>query len=81
MLADDLAITLSITSPYGLETDYDSDWVGRYQALNSDLTTVDINPSLAYKVNDWLSVSGGVSLQYMHAELTKPRRPRLATRR
>lgn len=71
MLADDLAITFSITSPYGLETDYDSDWVGRYQALNSDLTTVDINPSLAYKVNDWLSVSGGVSLQYMHAELTQ----------
>lgn len=71
MLADDLAITLSITSPYGLETDYDSDWVGRYQALNSDLTTVDINPSLAYKVNDWLSISGGVSLQYMHAELTQ----------
>lgn len=60
-----LAGTLSITSPYGLETDYDGDWVGRYQALNSDLITVDINPSVAYKVNDWLSVGGGVSLQYM----------------
>lgn len=66
-----LAGTLSITSPYGLETDYDGDWVGRYQALNSDLITVDINPSVAYKVNDWLSVGGGVSLQYMHAELTQ----------
>ena len=69
--SEDLLGTFAITSPYGLETDYDNDWVGRYQALNSDLVTVDINPSLVYKVNDWLSFGGGVSLQYIHAELSQ----------
>ena len=45
---ENLLGTFAVTSPYGLETDYENDWVGRYQALNSDLVTVDINPSIAY---------------------------------
>lgn len=68
---ENLLGTFAVTSPYGLETDYENDWVGRYQALNSDLVTVDINPSIAYKVTDWLTIGGGVSLQYLHAELTQ----------
>lgn len=68
---ENLLGTFAVTSPYGLETNYENDWVGRYQALNSDLVTVDINPSIAYKVTDWLTIGGGVSLQYLHAELTQ----------
>ena len=68
---EDFAFTFSTTATYGLETDYDEGWVGRYHALNSDLTTIDVNPSLAYKVNDWLSISAGASLNWMHAYLTQ----------
>jgi len=68
---DNLAGTLSITAPYGLESNYNSDWVGRMEGLRSYLFTSDFNPSLAYKVTDWLSVSGGLSAQFAYCTLTQ----------
>ncbi|MGH8710952.1 MAG: OmpP1/FadL family transporter, partial [Burkholderiales bacterium] len=41
-----------VSAPFGLFTQYNGDWVGRYQALKSDIKTFNLNPSLAYKVND-----------------------------
>ena len=61
---------IGINPPFGLATDYDSDWVGRYQAVESTLTTININPSAAYKLTDTLSVGGGMSLQYADAKLS-----------
>ena len=61
---------VGITVPFGLETEYNEDWVGRYHAVKSDLRTIDINPTLAYRVNKWLSLGGGISAQYADAELT-----------
>jgi long-chain fatty acid transport protein len=70
-VADDLFIGLGINAPFGLRTKYDSDWKGRYQAIESDLKTININPSVAYKVNDLVSVGFGFSLQYMDVKLTQ----------
>jgi long-chain fatty acid transport protein len=61
---------IGLTSPFGLSTDYDSGWVGRYQTLESDLTAIDINPALGITVNDWLSLGVGVSAQYASVRLT-----------
>jgi len=61
---------IGITAPYGLTTEYDNGWVGRYHALKSNLTTLDINPSVAYKINDQWSLGLGVSFQRAEAELT-----------
>ena len=68
---DDLALTFSLTAPYGLESKYNSDWFGRMQAERSYLYTTDINPSIAYKVNDWFSFSGGVSAQFAYCTLSQ----------
>ncbi len=57
--------------PYGLATDYDTNWVGRFHALRSDLTTINVNPSVAYKVSDALSLGVGLNWQRAEAELTK----------
>ncbi len=70
-LTEKLKYGFSITAPFGLATDYDRDWVGRYEAKESELITVDINPSLAYKVNDSFSVGVGVSAQYADATLSQ----------
>ncbi|MBO5254568.1 MAG: outer membrane protein transport protein [Opitutales bacterium] len=67
---EDILLSLSVTAPYALETDYDNGWVGSCMALHSNVTTIDVNPSIAFKVNDWLTVSGGVSAQWLHAKLT-----------
>ncbi len=62
---------LGINAPFGLATEYDDDWVGRYQAIKSEVITVNINPSIAFKATNSLSVGIGVSFQYMEAELTQ----------
>jgi long-chain fatty acid transport protein len=66
----DLKFGLALTAPFGLQTQYDSDWVGRYQALKSNIATININPNVAYRVSDWLSIGGGPAIQHAGAEFT-----------
>ena len=62
---------LGIFVPFGDRTKYDSDWVGRYNGIQLDLTTITVNPQFAYKINDHFSVGLGVSAQYMDAKFKK----------
>lgn len=62
---------IGLQSPFGLKTEYDEGWVGRYQALKSELQTIDINPTIAYKLNDSLSLGAGISAQYARVELSR----------
>lgn len=62
---------VGINAPFGLSTEYDDDWKGRYQAIESDLKSININPSLAYKVNNQLSVGAGFNMQYIDVKLTQ----------
>jgi len=55
----DLKFGLALSAPFGLKTQYESDWVGRYQAIKSDIETININPNVAYRISDWLSVGAG----------------------
>lgn len=63
-------IGLGVNAPFGLETNYKDDWYGRYHALQSDMKTVNVNPSVSYKVNDKFAVGAGVSAQYIDVTLT-----------
>lgn len=65
-----LVLGLGVNAPFGLATDYDSEWVGRYHALKSDVVTVNINPSIAYKITDQLSAGAGLNVQYAKAKLS-----------
>lgn len=66
---DQMSAGLGINAPFGLGTQYENDWIGRYNALESAIKTFNINPSIAYKFNDQWSVGAGASVQYMHVEL------------
>jgi long-chain fatty acid transport protein len=68
---DKTAFNLAITSPFGLETKYNKNWPGRFRALNSSISTMNFNPSLAYKITDDLSFGAGLVAQYYTANLTK----------
>jgi long-chain fatty acid transport protein len=67
---DSVKIGLGINAPFGLKTEYDKNWIGRFQGIKSDLKTININPAIAFKVNDQLSLGFGVSAMYAKAELT-----------
>ncbi|HXV10441.1 MAG TPA: outer membrane protein transport protein [Burkholderiales bacterium] len=61
---------LAVNAPFGLKTEYDAGWRGQVVGLESDVKSVNINPSVAYKVSDTVSVGAGVSVQKFDAKLT-----------
>lgn len=65
-----LVLGIGLNAPFGLATEYDADWVGRFQGIKSEIMTVNVNPTIAYQVNDAFSVGFGVSYQQFDAELT-----------
>lgn len=68
---DDTKFGLGVNSPFGLKTLYDDTWKGRYHAVESDLKTLNINPSIAYQVNEKFSVGGGVNLMLADVTLSR----------
>lgn len=69
-IKDKLAFGLGVSVPFGLATEYDKDWVGRYHAIKSEVMTLNVNPSLALKLSDNLSLGIGLNYLYVEAELT-----------
>lgn len=69
-LDDKTTFGLGVNSPFGLAIEYDEEWVGRYHAILSDLKTVNFNPSLGYRVNDRVSIGGGVNVMLAKVDLT-----------
>jgi long-chain fatty acid transport protein len=65
-----LSFGLALNVPFGLKTEYDSGWRGRFVAIKSEVKTANLNPSLAYKVSDTMSLGAGVSVQKLDAQLT-----------
>ena len=62
---------LGLTSPFGLTTRYDANWVGRYHAIKTELITVELNPTAAFKINDTLSLGAGITLMKAEAEISQ----------
>ncbi|HET9843213.1 MAG TPA: outer membrane protein transport protein [Gammaproteobacteria bacterium] len=60
---------LSVASPFGLKTVYDENAIMRYVATRSELRTIDIAPSLAWRAQPWLSLSAGFDALYAEAQL------------
>lgn len=69
---DNWKFGLSVTSPYGLATDWADDSFSAYQATESNLEVYQINPSVAYKVNDALSIGAGID--YVISDISKHKR-------
>ncbi len=67
---DNLAFGIGVNAPFGLKLVYDDDWIGRFQALRSEISTLNINPSVAYRIGERFSIGAGVNFQRLDAELT-----------
>lgn len=66
----DLKLGFSVNVPFGMGTDYDEDFVGRYHALKSDLSMVDFAPSVAWRINPQWSVGAAFVARKADAQLT-----------
>ena len=70
-LSKDLYVGLGLSAPFGLKTEYDDDWVGRFQSVKFEVKTYNINPSVAFRVNDRVSIGAGVNWQRIEAEYVR----------
>jgi long-chain fatty acid transport protein len=55
---------LGVQTLFGLATKYDDAWVGRYHAVETDLKTLNINPSIAFQVNSQMAIGGGIDMVF-----------------
>ncbi|MCC6534612.1 MAG: outer membrane protein transport protein [Burkholderiales bacterium] len=78
-LGNNLSFGIGVNAPFGLKTDYDAGWIGRFIGLKSEIKSVNINPSLSFKVSPSVSIGAGVSVQYLDAELTNAANPPLGS--
>ena len=58
---------IGISSPFGMTTKYDDSWLGAAQSQSFEIKTLNINPSLAWRVNDKWSLGAGLNWQRMEA--------------
>jgi long-chain fatty acid transport protein len=68
-LTDKLHVGIGLTGPWGLVTNYDDDWLGRYSEITTSVHVINVNPSLSYKISDQLSVGIGFDVQHAKALL------------
>lgn len=69
-ITDDLKFGLSLTTPFGGSLTYNDGWVGRFNVQNVMFYTINFNPSLAYRFNQYFSLGIGAALEYMNLQQT-----------
>ena len=67
-LNERVRLGFSLVAPQGGAMNYSDNFVGRYGATKVSLAAIGGSPSIAYKVNDRLSLGGGVSIIYTQFE-------------
>lgn len=65
----DWVFGLSVGAPFGLSTKYQATSIARYMATTSKIETMNINPSLGYKINNKWSVGAGLDVMHLRATL------------
>lgn len=70
-LPNNLAYGVGVSVPYGVSTEYDDDSFARYEATESSLKTLNINPAIAWRVNDQFDIGAGLNLQVGQAVLDR----------
>jgi len=62
-------VGLSVTAPFGFETEYGRNWAGRYHGIHTKIQAVDLGAAFAYDFNPQFSFGGSVFLERTQAKL------------
>jgi long-chain fatty acid transport protein len=63
-LGDRVQTSLALLAPFGLAVVWPDGWVGAQDSLSTALTVIALNPSLAVRIDDRLSVAAGLSVMH-----------------
>lgn len=63
-IAPNLSVGIGVGPTFGNKTEYDFNFTGRNAGYFFEMEQININPSIAYKVNDMVSIGGGINFAY-----------------
>lgn len=64
-------VGFGVYSPYGLKTEYENSFQGRYLGVTSDLKIITAQPTVSYRFDNGLSLGLGITYNYADGELTR----------
>lgn len=70
-VTDRLFLGVGEFSRFGLGFEYPDNWGGRYNIYEASVQTASLNPNVAYKFTDKLSLAAGVEIMYVDITLKK----------
>lgn len=70
-VSDRLSWGIGFYVPFGLSSDYDDDFVGRYFADETAIQVLSLQPAIGYKLNEQWSIGGGISINRAEGTLSK----------
>lgn len=68
-VTDKLWLGIGVSAPFGLGSDYDDGWFGRFDSTKTELKTINVAPTIAFEATQWLSLGFGLDVQYADANL------------
>jgi long-chain fatty acid transport protein len=68
-LNNGISFGLAFNSPFGLKTQPNALWSGMFYSQESNIKDINATPTVAWKINNWLSVGAGVQIQYFKVRL------------
>lgn len=69
-LNDDWHFGLGVYVPFGVISDYEDSFQGRYHGLESEVQVVTLQPTLSYRINDRVSIGFGPTINRIEGTLT-----------
>lgn len=63
-ISPNLWLGVGFNAPFGLSVSFQDPWAGRNYGLDTTIKTYNLNPNIAYRINDWISIGVGVQAQY-----------------
>ena len=70
-MSPNLWLGLSINAPFALSVSFPDRWAGRSYSGDQSIRSYNAAPSIAYRINDWISIGAGVQIQYMNVNFTQ----------
>ena len=62
---------IGVFSRFGNSTQYDPAWPGRFNSHLAKITGLTVQPTVAYKVTDKLSIAAGLDINYIRLQMSK----------
>lgn len=70
-VAERFWLGLGINSPFGLGVRYPDSWPGNINVTKTSIKTVNLNPTMAVKITDYLSAAAGLDIMYFNLDMNR----------